>query len=297
MYSSEITTSFSFLAENMTIRKSKLFLKRITFVGNQKSGKPFAKRTFDSRLPNGLLTCFIAISSYRASKANFAEHYIFIIKKRLYLFLRSTGETHWEKYIQLICKNVNSIALDAIGGFSPASVTELTEYKVRLAMEKKGNFLDWHQQEENIKKFEDTPEAKRKINLGLYVYKTLEKEALGKSHDTQAGRLYIVEKILAAKDPIRYVLCGLTGKLIPGSYYREQLIVCPEKPDKDTFWLIRPQETYKERMFKGKKQVYVTYLFYPADEGLKESRIELQAFNCYIFYRTVDKQVGDCIGE
>ena len=182
--------------------------------------------------------------------------------------MRSTGKTEWEKYVHFICDNINNCSLDAIGGMSPASINEYTEYKVRMYQEqKKAPFLDWHRQEENIKSFAGKNYSKSQIKLGDFVYKVFPEEALGKSYDTQRGRLYIVKRILSAKDPLRYELSGLKGNPIPGTYYAEQLTVTPEKPDKDKYWLIREEDNRKERTFKGKKQVFVHFLYYPANEG------------------------------
>jgi hypothetical protein len=181
--------------------------------------------------------------------------------------MRATGQTDWENHIDMICENINNCSLDAIGGVPPASVDEMTEYRVRQAYEKrKRPFLDWHQEEDNVDRFEETPPAKRKLNLGDYVYKVMEKDPLGKSYDVQAGRLYIVKRILAAKDPIRYELCSLKGADVPGSYYVQQLIKS-EPPKEDRFWQIKPQDKYKKRTLHGKKQIYVQFLHYPANEG------------------------------
>jgi hypothetical protein len=179
--------------------------------------------------------------------------------------MRSTGKIEWEKYIGMIVDNVNNSHLDAIGGFAPAEIDEETEWKVRNALEKrKKPFLDWKTQEENVKKYES---EKHKINLGDYVYKIFQKDALGKGYDTQAGRLFIVKRILASKNPVRYELVDLKGAKVAGSYYKEQLVLSPTKPTDGTYWLIRPQKKFKERVFNGRKQIYVSWLFYPANEG------------------------------
>lgn len=182
--------------------------------------------------------------------------------------LRSLGKSDWENYVHIICANINNCSQDALGGMTPASVNDLTEYQVRNAQQKKNpSFLDWRRQEENVKLFNATKPSKRKINLGDLVYKHYGQKPLGKSYDIQAGRLYLVRRILASKDQLRYELCGLKGNPIEGSYYGQQLVVSPEKPDQRKYWLIKPNEHRPERMYKGKKQVYVEYQYYPANEG------------------------------
>ena len=215
-----------------------------------------------------MLTVYFSLF-HRPSKATIAEHLVYLTKKRLYLFLQSTGVSAWEIYISQICDNLNQCAIDALGGISPASVTPFTEYKVRLAREKnqKHKYLDYHQQEQNVNSFELKTPAQRKLNLGDVVFKTLKHDPMGKSYNVRYGTMFLVTKILAAKDPIRYGLVHLNGAPVEGTFYEQQLIKCPIKPDKDTFYLIKPQDVYKERTVKGEKQIYVQYLYYPANQG------------------------------
>lgn len=180
--------------------------------------------------------------------------------------MRSTGKTEWEKYIHFICDNINHCKLAAIGNISPASVDDVTEYQVRKAQQTKP-FLDWHKQVENAKSFSEKTPAQRKFNVRDCVYLSFKKTAMDKSYDLQRGTLYFITRILATQDPVRYELADLKGRPVPGSYYQEQLVKSPTKPDENKLWLIKPQETYKERTKDGKKQIYVQWLFYPAKDG------------------------------
>jgi hypothetical protein len=182
------------------------------------------------------------------------------VKKKLYVYLRSTGKTDWEHYIDLVCRNINHISQPAIGGLAPDAVNASSEYIVRNAQEDKG-FLDYRTQMANVEAFDKKPRGN--IRLGDFVFLASKEEAFGKSFDTQNGQLFVVTKILTGKDPLRYELRDLNGKAVPGSYYAPQLRVCPEKPDKDSFWLIVPQDQYQERTRNGIKEVKVRYLHYP----------------------------------
>ena len=157
--------------------------------------------------------------------------------------------------------------MDAIGKIAPAAVNEFSEWRVRLAREKAHKFLDWRQQEENVKTFERKKPSERKLNLADVVFKALPKNVMGKSYDVQYGTMFFIKKILASKNPIRYVIVHMNGDSVDGSYYEQQLIKCPVKPNSDTLYLIKPQERYKERTVKGQKQIYVQYLYYPANQG------------------------------
>jgi hypothetical protein len=195
------------------------------------------------------------------SKAWLAEHYIFLVKKRLFLLLRSSGQTEWEKYVQGVCKNLNNCTNSTLGNLTPAEITDDTEFKVREAR-KDVHFLDWKEQLRNKVEFHETID-RQPIKIGDYVYKYNKNEPLGKSHDTQIGRLYIVAGIKTEMRPLMYKLHGLLGEDIPGHYYDWEIVKSPSKPDKDTYWTIKPQDTYEERIRNGIREIRVQYLFYP----------------------------------
>lgn len=195
------------------------------------------------------------------SKAYMAEHYIFLVKKRLFLLLRSSGQTEWEKYVNTVCKNINNSSNPAIGNLAPSEVNDQTEFKVREA--RKGeHYLDWKEQIANKLQFHQTIDS-QPIKIGDYVYKYNKNEPLGKSHDTQIGRLYIVVGVKTEMRPLMYKLHGLLGEDIPGHYYAWEIVKSPVKPDKDTYWTIKPQDKYEERTRNGVKEIRVQYLFYP----------------------------------
>lgn len=193
--------------------------------------------------------------------------------------MRSTGKTDWENYVHIICSNINHCRMDVLGGLAPSSVDELTEYKVRLAQEKaKTPFLDWVQQEQNIKDYAAKKSSQKKIKLGDFVLLQYKKEPLDKSYDVQSGRMYIVRRVLASKDPVRFELSTLKGANVEGQYYEAELTVSP-LPE---FWHIREEENRKERTVNGRREVYVHYLYYPANEGewiLKKDLVPVSKVN------------------
>jgi len=195
------------------------------------------------------------------SKAWLAEHYIFLVKKRLFLLLRSSGLTEWEKYVSVVCKNLNNSSNKTIGNMTPSEVNNATEFKVREARNTV-HFLDWKEQLKNKFDFHETRDD-QPIIIGDYVYKYNKYEPLGKSHDTQIGRLYIVAGIKTEMRPLMYKLHGLLGEDIPGHYHAWEIVKSPVKPDKDTYWTIKPQDKYEERIRNGVKEIHVQYLFYP----------------------------------
>jgi hypothetical protein len=152
-------------------------------------------------------------------------------------------------------------------------VNEFSEFKIRLAqIRRKKPYLDYHKQEQNVISFEQKTAAQRVINLGDVVYLSLADKAFSKGYDVQAGAMYLVHKILAAKDPVKYGLIHLNGDAVEGTFYLQQLIKCPIKIDENTFYIIKPQEKFKTRWVRGEKQIYVQYLFYPANQGVTYQR-------------------------
>lgn len=99
--------------------------------------------------------------------------------------MRSTGEPNWEEKIYSVCENFNNTAQEALGGMTPNSINVTNEYLVRNARQKMKSvapLLDWHVQEDNIRRWKET-EGKQKLKPGTYVYMRFIKASLGKSYD------------------------------------------------------------------------------------------------------------------
>lgn len=120
------------------------------------------------------------------SKAYMAEHFIFVLKKRLYTLMRSSGLTEWEKLVSTVCQNLNNSASPVLGNLTPASINNENEYEVRQNRSEMGSsahLLNWKEQQSNIVEFEENLD-KQPLKIGDYVYKIQQKEAFQKSHDT-----------------------------------------------------------------------------------------------------------------
>jgi hypothetical protein len=119
-----------------------------------------------------------------------AEHMIYLIKKRLFLLMRSSGQTNWETLVAGVARNLNNSACPAIGGLVPSSINETNEADVRLARQRmsqwlpnKAHFVSWEEQQENVREFERTLKS-QPFHIGDCVYLIQAKKVLDKSHDT-----------------------------------------------------------------------------------------------------------------
>jgi hypothetical protein len=116
------------------------------------------------------------------SKAWLAEQKIFLLKKRLFLLLRTKGVTDWEHWVNVVAKNLNNTSYPALGKMTPNEVTSATEFQLRNNRQEKP-FLDWRAQMQNKKEFFETIET-QPLLAGDYVYMLNKKGGLDKSHDT-----------------------------------------------------------------------------------------------------------------
>lgn len=209
-----------------------------------------------------------------ANKAFLAEAAIKLVKNRLYRCLRQLGIRSWPQFLPLVTRDINNSPLITLGYEKPSSVLSgLDEPRIREAQEKLREEMsptmqmryfppdvDWEQQEENRKNYDN--QETHKFELGTYVYADLTDEPMTKGFDYKRGRIYRISQIQSEKDPVRYGLHGLKKEIIPGTYTAASLKLCPEDPETKEFWHISQIKKY--RTVNGVKQALVSYQFYPA---------------------------------
>jgi len=88
------------------------------------------------------------------NKANFAEHAIYLIKKRLYMIMRSKISTDWPTFLPSVVEALNEKPLKKLGNFSPSEINnELDDAKVHDAQKREHIQVyeenDWKQQDKN----------------------------------------------------------------------------------------------------------------------------------------------------
>ena len=68
------------------------------------------------------------------NKARYAEHSIFLIKRKLFTLLRSKVEDNWPLYLSSVVENLNSKPQKSLGGIKPSEISSIfDDAKVRAA--------------------------------------------------------------------------------------------------------------------------------------------------------------------
>ena len=121
---------------------------------------------------------------YGANKANFAEHAIYLIKRKLYFMLRDAVTDDWPKYISFVVESLNSRHLRSIGFTAPKEIkSELDDVKIREAQRESGikppNYPEWKVQDENQANYE---KSFNPFQQGAYVYLDDKVTAFDKSY-------------------------------------------------------------------------------------------------------------------
>jgi hypothetical protein len=121
------------------------------------------------------------------NKANFAEHVIFLIKRRLYMMMRSEVSTDWPKFLPLVVSALNKKPQKQLGNLSPSEITsELDDPKVRDAQRAENVHIykepSWEQQNENQEEYSNTNNP---FQIGQHVYLDKKTEVFDKAFFAQ----------------------------------------------------------------------------------------------------------------
>jgi len=133
------------------------------------------------------------------NKASFAEHAIFVVKRKLFVMLRDRVSEHWPKYLPVVTENLNLQPRPALGYMTPAQIqSPMDDPAVQRA--KKLHHIpqqeepSQEEQEQNQKDFEASNSP---YKVGNYVFKNFLPNAFDKSFDTQVS-IYILSSFLKA---------------------------------------------------------------------------------------------------
>lgn len=115
---------------------------------------------------------YFHIKTGRATKANYSEFGIYLIKKRLFMLLRSKLSDYWSKYLPDVVKALNERPLERLGYLKPSDINSpLDTVKVQEARKEHNIQVyeqpDWRTQEENQAKYESSSNPFQK---GTFVY-------------------------------------------------------------------------------------------------------------------------------
>ena len=109
---------------------------------------------------------------YGKNKSAVAEHYIYIIKRRLYMLLRGTLSKNWVARVQQICEEYNNTPQKRLGWLKPSDITTFVD-SVRVTEAKKAHNIpiltepSFKEQKTNQENY--IKELKNKFQEGSYV--------------------------------------------------------------------------------------------------------------------------------
>lgn len=116
------------------------------------------------------------------NKASYAEHGIYLVKRRLYRLLRSFSVNQWAKYLSQVVLNINNTPNSGIGGLKPSQINSpLDDPKIDAA---KG--FPSHLSLANLRQNQESYEKnKKKLQAGDFVYADFNAAVFDKSFDLQ----------------------------------------------------------------------------------------------------------------
>jgi hypothetical protein len=128
-------------------------------------------------------------TKHSVNKANYAERYIYLLKRKLYLMMRGYLSDDWPKFVPFAVKALNSVHSKKLGGLSPGEINSFfDDVKVRQAQTencvqvyKEPNYTE---QETNQKVYESSSNP---LQVGTYVYLDYKPTAFDKAFDRQVS--------------------------------------------------------------------------------------------------------------
>ena len=191
------------------------------------------------------------------NKASFAEHAIFLVKRKLFRLMRTLLTKDWPKYLPYVVRSLNNTPNESIGGLRPSTIQSRKDTPI---IDKTIGFhpdVPFEMQKEKQKEYNLNP---KKLQKGSYVYVNYPASQLGKSFDSPNYQLFIVSKVDAGKTPPLYQVKDLKGTIQPGFFYREQLLK-GKKPKPNRYFKVEKILGVRKR--KGKKEYLIKFLHFP----------------------------------
>jgi hypothetical protein len=124
-------------------------------------------------------------TKFGKNKANFAENYIRIVKKKLYMLLRGILNQNWVKYLSIVVDSLNKTPIKKLGWLQPDMInSEKDSVKIQTAQKinKKSTFREppFEIQRQNQQNYEDD---KKLLQIKDYVYLDYNEKMFDKSFD------------------------------------------------------------------------------------------------------------------
>ena len=122
-------------------------------------------------------------------QASYAEHYILLLKRKLYMILRSKLSKDWIHYLPIVTEAFNNTPLKKLGFLKPSDIqSEADTIKVENALKSHGlkpiELPTFQEQNKN----QQTYEAKAKnIQVNTYCYLDFGENVFDKAYDVSVG--------------------------------------------------------------------------------------------------------------
>jgi hypothetical protein len=119
------------------------------------------------------------------NKAAMAEHAVYLVKRKLYLIMRSENSKNWVKYLPIAVSLLNNRPVKRIGNLAPASINSMfDDIRVREAVKSQGTAEPeeptWRQQNELQTNYEHQSTGFQKND---FVYLDYKEKTFSKSFD------------------------------------------------------------------------------------------------------------------
>lgn len=119
------------------------------------------------------------------NKAAFVEREIYILKRKLYMLLRSKLSENWLKYLPQIVSNLNNTPMKKLGFLKPIDITsEKSTVEVNVA--RNTNSIDISKQPNIFKQLEteeNDRKSKKSLKVGDFVYKQFDTKMFDKKYN------------------------------------------------------------------------------------------------------------------
>jgi len=124
---------------------------------------------------------------YGKNKANFAEHGIYLVKRKLYLTLRGQLSQHWEEYLPKVTNSLNETPLKRLGWLTPNSITNQVG-SVAVDNARKEIGLPINEEPTYKQKIANQKEYKGDLQVGDFVYLDFNEKVFDKSFDVSVSK-------------------------------------------------------------------------------------------------------------
>ena len=128
--------------------------------------------------------------------ANFAEHMVYLVKKRLFMMMRSKVSDDWVYFLPLVVNALNKKPIKALGYLSPSEInSEWDDNKVRAAQRaekiKPYHEPDWKTQNENQENY--LKNQRQHLQPGAFVFVDKKVGVFNKSFFAQVSSFLLLE--------------------------------------------------------------------------------------------------------